>query len=528
MDWFKNRRTSFKINSLIIIMALFLGIVGYVGYHYTRQGNLALNETYTRLMSVKYTNDARANNRAGSADVLAIILTKDMDQKQIFQQDLHQCADNLDKALQLYKQIALDAHEHEGIEKVTSTLKAYRTERDNALQIDSTGDSAGAYDYFRENALPQLNEFTQLLEELADYNAQIADQQNKAFNQAFAAGTKIVIGLPLLAVILGLTLGFIISRLIAAPLKTMQNLMAKAENGDLTVLADIHSKDEAGELASSFNSMVNKIRQFINTVQQEAQTVAASSEEISVSSEQIAMGAQAQAEKTQSAAQMVVEITRIADNVAHSAYKATETADSTAQVTEEGNKIVNQTVEGMKEVSENILALDTKSERIGEIVTTIKGIADQTNLLSLNAAIEAARAGDAGKGFAVVADEVRKLAERTTASTKNIAELVKEIQTMTQKAVDSAKVGMELTLQTGKAFRTIKEQADTSASQINDIAGAAQTALKTAEKVSAEVQNMAAISEESSASLEQTAGAIQSMSDLAVNLQNEAAKFHIE
>jgi methyl-accepting chemotaxis protein len=211
-------------------------------------------------------------------------------------------------------------------------------------------------------------------------------------------------------------------------------------------------------------------------------------------------------------------------------------------IAKEGGKVVSQTIEGMNRVAEvvkksaeTVQALGKSSDQIGEIVQVIDDIADQTNLLALNAAIEAARAGEQGRGFAVVADEVRKLAERTTKATKEIAAMIKQIQKDTEGAVISMKLGTEevergksLADKAGQSLNQIISSADEVVDIVTQVAAASEEQSSAAEQISKNVEAISSVTNESAIGVQHIARAAEDLNRLTVNLHEMISRFKIE
>ncbi len=233
--------------------------------------------------------------------------------------------------------------------------------------------------------------------------------------------------------------------------KSMRSIlteMDKFAGGDLNVFLKVEKNDEIGRLFSGFNKAVNNIREMIINITQAVTATASAANEISSSTEEMASGIDEQSQQTTEVARSVEEMTKTIMETSRNSSAASDAAKNAGSIAKEGGQVVNETITGMisisdvvKKSAETIQALGKSSEQIGEIIQVINDIADQTNLLAFNAAIEAARAGEQGRGFAVVADEVRKLAESTTKATKEIANMIKQIQKETGGAVQAMNEG---------------------------------------------------------------------------------------
>ncbi|MGG2942613.1 methyl-accepting chemotaxis protein [Bacillus safensis] len=339
------------------------------------------------------------------------------------------------------------------------------------------------------------------------------------------------------ALIIGGILIFFIIRSITKPLSTLVSSSKKISQGDLTEKIDVRSKDEIGQLGTSFNEMSESLRDVIQAVQTSVENVASSSEELTASAgqttkatehitssiETFSNGNENQSEMVEQSAAHLKQMNEGLNEVAETSDVITASSIQSKTVAETGGQLVEQTVGQMKTIDHSVKeaegvinGLEHKSKDITNILGVINGIADQTNLLALNAAIEAARAGESGRGFSVVAEEVRKLAVQSSDSAKEIEKLVNEIvteietsQNMFKAVNEEVKNGLTITDQTKESFSQINEQTAEIAARMNEMNTTVRELSKGSEQISKAVNEIADVSRESSASIQDIAASAE-------------------
>jgi methyl-accepting chemotaxis protein len=339
---------------------------------------------------------------------------------------------------------------------------------------------------------------------------------------------------------IGIVTAVFIARSITGSLTSMLWMIHQVASKDLAA-ADIPvtSSDEIGQAEVALNSMKNTLHEMVRGIATTAEHLASASEQISSGASQSAETARVQADQTHQVATAMQEMSSTVQQVSEHSQKASDSSHKAAQAARQGGEVVEQTLSTMRSIadsSKNVAAriaeLGKSSEQIGKIVAVIDDLADQTNLLALNAAIEAARAGEQGRGFAVVADEVRKLAERTTKATQGIGEMTESIQLETRNAVEAielgsrdVEIGVEKTSASGTALHQIIQMSEQVGDMISQIATAATEQSSATEQVSANVAQISNLTQGASSAAEQTAKACAELSTMALDLQNLVNQF---
>lgn len=328
---------------------------------------------------------------------------------------------------------------------------------------------------------------------------------------------------------------------IIRPLKEAVSVAHRIAQGDLTVRIDTAATDETGQLLAAMKNMAESLQHIIGEVKVAAENIGAASRQMNNSSETMSHGAGEQAARASQVATASEEMSQTVLDVAKSSASIETSATETAKLAKEGEAVVERSVEKVRAIArtidesgQSIKLLGERSDQIGAILNVINEIADQTNLLALNAAIEAARAGEAGRGFAVVADEVRKLAERTGSSTSEIGTMIRSIQEEVSKAVSSmdgiireVKVGVDLSTQGGGVLRNIVDSVDQLHVMVQQIASATEEMAQTSDEINKDIEMIASVSRETSGNSEQIKGASNQLSELSVNLERIVSGFTV-
>ncbi len=348
------------------------------------------------------------------------------------------------------------------------------------------------------------------------------------------------IDIALLLAMMGM--GYSIALGISRPINSLKAGIVQIQNdNDLTRRLEISGKDEVGQVAEAFNHLVGSLQSIIHKVNANAVEVRHLSEKLAATSAQVAGSSAQQSESASSMASAVEEMTVSIAQVAEHAREAQNISQSSSELSTRGSDVILKVVEDMRGIAETvhessviIEGLGQQSDQIYSIVQVIKEIADQTNLLALNAAIEAARAGEQGRGFAVVADEVRKLAERTTRSTEEIATMIQKIQSGTRQAVASMAVGVgrvsqgvSLAGQAGDAIRQIQSGAQRVGVAITDISSAFKEQSIASSEIARHVEQVAQMSDENYTATQDNAKSALHLEDLAKSLQGAVEKFRV-
>jgi methyl-accepting chemotaxis protein len=381
-----------------------------------------------------------------------------------------------------------------------------------------------------------------LAESLIKLQTDVAKSEYEAALASYESARTVSI----LAIILGVGLGSLLSwwliSSVTRPLDQIRDTVSYVQNsGDFTRTLEISRDDEVGKTAHSFNGLLISLRETLGQLLQAIQQVSASSAAMSDNARQSALASNATSESASAMAASVEQMSVSVSEVANGAQQALERARQAGEFSLRGGEVIQKAVAEIRliagsvgQVSATITELGSRSERISGVVQVIKEVAEQTNLLALNAAIEAARAGEQGRGFAVVADEVRKLAERTTAATGEISQMVAEIQNSARSAVNEmgqtvaqVEAGVALAGQAGQSIDEIRASTADVVHVVGDITSAIIEQGSASQSIATQVERVAQAAEENSAAANQSSESAGQMHALAERMNQLANRFKI-
>jgi methyl-accepting chemotaxis protein len=527
----------------VVIFLLVFGVVSYVGLSAQKS---AINDIFN-IRFQGYQTSARILNDIANvhANIYKIIswTNAKYDEKKIAAFSKEQF-DTIDKAAGNMKKImaakALSGEERKLYQTSLDLLGEYKKPVEGV--VDVAGSDLNAATMFMGTADDKFQVLNKNLQELLELENRLSKERYDSSLATFGRVSTVSVVVLFAAVVLSLFISIFMAKLILAPIRRTIEVIKDVSTGDLTKKIDIVSYDEIGEMAGHFNVFVEKLHDAITHVAKSSNEVASAATTLDHATEEMASGVEEAVVQVSSVAAASEEMSKTSSEIAQNCVMAAKSSEEANRSVNTGETVIKETITVMnrisdrvKESAEVIRSLGTRSDQIGQIVGLINDVADQTNLLALNAAIEAARAGEHGRGFAVVADEVRKLAERTSHATKEISDTIRAMQAETKKAVSSMEdgvnevgIGTMEAAKSGEALKEILFQIGKVSGEINQIAVASEEETATTNEIATSIQQISQVMQKTAGRIQENASASSQLAGLSKGLESMVGQFKLE
>ncbi|MBF0318577.1 MAG: methyl-accepting chemotaxis protein [Nitrospirae bacterium] len=445
---------------------------------------------------------------------------------------------NIKKEVETYEKLSDKESEKTVVREVKEHIAKYEKSIDLLIAARADSDDIAAIDKQIQGVDRPVGIALKKMDSIA---MKTLEDNKKDTRTAIFRIHAVIISTTIIALVLGVLFTAMLIRKILKAILSLKETTERAACGDLTVDVQISSNDEIGELAHAFNTMLGSMRSIIGKIFEGIHLLTENTVELNSTMKTILRMVDEQTSKTEQISTSSMQMSQTVMDIAKNASDMAVSAANTLKVAGNGSSVVTKTVHEVQEISTTVLSLSDvinslgeRSKQIGEIISVIKDIADQTNLLALNAAIEAARAGEQGRGFAVVADEVRKLAERTSTSTTEISSMINSIQDETQNAIKSVQEGtirvqsgVGLAEQANLSLNEIVETVKGLQSMVQQIATSTEEMSTVSGTISEDIGTVAGISSETSGNSHNVLASVDKLSGLSAELQKIAGQFNI-
>lgn len=539
MKSFKNWKIATKLYSILGIVLLMMASLGAFGLYQAGAINQRVDNLYTQELVPLETVDDMKSSLYRIRDRVGRHLSEP-DRQALHETKIREQQARLDKNEASYKESRLGNTE-------TKLMNTYSEQSAHyfdlifkkVLPLSREGKIEQAEDVLYGVAQTAFRQAREAVNELADYQVERAARRHENAEIAYEELVTLTIAIIIIALLVAGFSAWYLVRSITQPVYKMRDVLVQLDNGDLTHQVDYQSGDEIGQMALALNNSISSQQQMIGTVASTVDQVAAAGEEMSSITMQTSQTIEEQRSQTEQVAtamnEMTATVQEVAANISSTATAATEANEQTA----EGNRVVQRTMDEIDALAkqidisaQTINEVEKHSEAINSVLDVIKGIAEQTNLLALNAAIEAARAGEQGRGFAVVADEVRTLAGRTQESTEEINSMIEKLQSGSRQAVEvmnkslaQTESAVDYASQSGLALKTIASAVEKINQMSAQIASAAEEQSSVSEEINRNIVSINDMSNQTADGAAQTSTASDELAQMAGNLQGLVAHF---
>ncbi|AVX22965.1 Methyl-accepting chemotaxis protein [Pseudomonas syringae pv. atrofaciens] len=537
-------RTSFakKLMAAFTVCAVITLAVGGVGMLGINRLSDALELTFSNnLVSVANTNETMTALTTHNRGLYRLLDAKDTATAEKMRQSINAELERAQKVYAIYRATPLEDDERAAGDQYDALMPAYMSASQNIFDLQQAGKLEDAR--IRLNALAdgEFNKARGYLQIMIDSNKRQIKEGAEAADRLQSTSVFMLTAGVVIAFVVAIMLGILITRMITGPLRSAIEVAQRIASGDLTQSVSSTRGDEAGQLLNAIGTMQGNLKRTIQEISSASDQLASAAEELGAVTEESTRGLTRQNDEIQQAATAVNEMTAAVEEVARNAVSTSEESKSLATDAANGRGQVDNTVKGIgtmvSEITESTGSVTTLAGHvrdISKVLEVIRSIAEQTNLLALNAAIEAARAGEQGRGFAVVADEVRALAHRTQASTVEIEGMIGTVQS----GADGAVAAMSKSLATATNTQELAQRAGSALEKITSgvgminernmvIASASEEQAQVAREVDRNLVNIQELSAQSAAGANQTSASSQELSRLATSFNTMVAQFKL-